>query len=463
MNIYPTKTILAHLADGRPDFYLKREPLVQVEMKAVEWLRKSGVEIIESPVLKSLKDIRDFAELHSCSGAQSLIIHLPIWANPIFSIKLHNFLDLPILLLGNDRPDTSSMVGILGAGGALSQIGVIHKRVFEHQSDDSHREVLAFIRAASVVKTLRGQTLGLFGGRSLGIFTAGADTAQWQKLFGVDIESLDQCEIVKIAEALPREEVQAQTDWFKSMLAGVDFDGKFNSKVLEKQVRSYIATKKLVAEYGFDFIGVKCQPELSDGYVTQCVSHCLMNSFFDADGEKLPFVHACESDADGALSMQILHLITGGGPSSLLDMRWFDSEKNQWVLANCGAVSSAFFATKGDPTGLAHLRMVPHVFGKGGGGALPGAIPPGEITLARLCRKDGNYWMAVVSGRTAKITREDLAKTTSAFPQAYIKANTDADFLNEFGSNHIHMVFGDFSRELSFFCEMVGIPCRIWK
>jgi L-fucose isomerase len=463
MRKHHLKTILAHLADGRPDFYLKREPLVHEELKAVEWLRKRGVEVFESPILNSIQDIREFAEGHNCTGAQSLIIHLPIWANPIFSIKLHNLINLPILLLGNDRPDTSSMVGILGAGGALSQIGCDHQRVFEHKSDASRWEVMAFIRAASVVKALRGQTLGLFGGRSLGIFTAGADAAQWQKLFGVDIESLDQCEIVKTAEALPKEEVDAHLKWFTSKLAGVDYNGTFTPKVLEKQMRSYLATKKLADSYGFDFVGVKCQPELSDGYVTQCVSHCLMNSRFDVSGEKSPFVHACESDADGAMSMQILHLITGGKPASLLDMRWFNAETRQWVLANCGAVSSDFFATKDDPTGLGQLRMVPHVFGKGGGGAIPGAIPPSEVTLARLCRKNGEYWMAVISGHTMKISNNDLAKTTSAFPQAYIQANTDADFLNEFGSNHIHMVFGDYCRELTFFCELVGIRCKTWK
>jgi L-fucose isomerase len=133
------------------------------------------------------------------------------------------------------------------------------------------------------------------------------------------------------------------------------------------------------------------------------------------------------------------------------------------VLANCGAVSACFFATSEDPSGLSQLRLVPHVFGKGGGGALPGAIPPGEVTLARLCRTDGKYWMAVIRGEAQKLSRDGLAKTSAAFPQANIKANTDADFLKEFGSNHIHMVFGDVSRELTFFCEMVGIPCKLWK
>jgi L-fucose isomerase-like protein len=81
---------------------------------------------------------------------------------------------------------------------------------------------------------------------------------------------------------------------------------------VERQVRSYLATRRLAAEHGFDFVGVKCQPEMSDGYVTQCVAHLLCNGTEDADGAQPILVHACESDLDGALTMQILHLLSGG-------------------------------------------------------------------------------------------------------------------------------------------------------
>lgn len=463
MSNIKVKTILVHLADGRSDYYARREPLIREEIKSIDWLRNSNLEIIESPILHSVEEIRTFTDSVRCSGGQSIIVHIPIWANPIFTIMLHNMIDLPILLLGNDRPETSSIVGLLGAGGALDQIGVDHHRVFECNTEESKKEVLAFVRATAAIKLLRGQTLGLFGGRSLGIFTAGADTAQWQKLFGVDIEILDQSEIVKLAEQIPNKEVSSHFEWMVGKVAGVEYDGNFTPQALEKQIRSYLATKALAKQYGFDFVGVKCQPELSDGYVTQCVSHCLMNSLYDADGAKEAFIHACESDADGALSMQILHLVSAGQPSGLLDMRWFNSETQTWVLANCGAISSAFFANKDDPTGLNQLRIVPHVFGNGGGGALPGVILPAQVTLARLCRKDGKYWMAIILGKTIKINPEDLAKTTSAFPQAYVKANTDNEFLQRFGSNHIHIVYGDYTQELIFFCKQIGIPFQIWK
>lgn len=462
MSSIRVKTALAHVADGRSDFFARREKIAQEEIRTLDWLREA-VEVVESPILNSIQDVRDFVEATICSGVQSLIIHFPIWADPIFSIKLHNLLNLPILLLGNDRPDSSSMVGMLGAGGALDQIGARHTRIFEHHSVEARRDALAFLRAAAAFKLLRGQTLGLFGGRSLGIFTAGADTAQWQRLFGIDIEILDQYEIIQRAENLELQEVSQHVNWLTGKLASVNYSGIFTPFTFEKQVRSYLATRQLAAEHGFDFIGVKCQPEMCDGYVSQCVSHCLMNSILDADGNKQALVHACESDADGALTMQILNHVSEGKPAALLDMRWYNAQTHTWVLANCGAAPTSFFATETDPSGLSNLRMQEHVFGKGGGGAISGAIQPQQVTLARLCRRDGEYWMAILPAKTLAMTQDDMAKTTSAFPQACIQANDDANFVNEFGSNHIHMVAGEYSKELIAFCQMVGIPWKIWR
>lgn len=457
------KIALATVADSRLDFFARRKDLVEEELKNLGWLRNdSNIDVIESRVIRSNRDVNTFAEEAMSFGAQSLVVHIPIWADPILTIKLCKHVPLPVLLLGNSRPETSSIVGLLGAGGALDQIDCPHVRVFDG-GNESRKSVIAFVRAAAVRSQLRGQTLGLFGGRSLGIFTAVADPAQWQQVFGVDIEFIDQMEIVKRANELSPEEIEKSTQWLLGRLGSVEFNGLFTPKALDRQIRSYIATQQLIAEHGIDFVGVKCQPELSDGYASQCVSHMLMNGTMDAGGEKKPIVHACESDADGALTMQILHLLSGGKAAALLDIRWFNQETGIWTLANCGAVAAPFFATEEDRSGFSNIRMVPHVFGKGGGGALPAVVSPQQVTLARLCRKGGEYWMAIVSGKVEDVDREELNRTTNVFPQAFVSSSAGADFLADFGSNHIHMVSGDFTKEVAAFCELMGIPYKLWK
>ena len=188
----------------------------------------------------------------------------------------------------------------------------------------------------------------------------------------------------------------------------------------------------------------------------------LLNSTVDAHGPKPPVVHACEADVDGALTMQILHLVSGALPTALLDVRWLDASAGVWTLANCGALPAAFAATEHDPSGLSGIHMVPHVFGAGGGGALPLVASPGEVTLARLSRSAGTYWLAIVNGAVEQRSYAELASTTAAFPQAFVRTCADREFLAAFGSNHLHMVAGRFDLELQAFCRLQGIRWRQW-
>ena len=456
------KVAVATLGDTRDDFYARRKPLVDAGIEQLAWLRQSFT-LLESSVLRSPEEVAAFAQEVRAFGAQALIVHLPVWADPVLTVKLHNHLPLPTLLLGNLSPETSSLVGILGAGGALDQVGCAHLRVLDEGTPESRRPLFAFLRAAGACATLRGQTLGLFGGRSLGIVTATADPAQWQRLFGVDIQHFDQTEIVDVAESLPSEAVDHESAWLTGRVSAVEHNETFTPGKLRKQVASYMATRRLIADKGLDFVGVKCQPELSDGYVCQCMAHMLVNGAIDSSGTKAPVVHACESDADGALTMQILHLLSGGHPVALLDVRWLNVHKGLWTLANCGAMPSAFYATPEDPDGLGGVRLVPHVFGRGGGGAAPAVVAAQTVTLARLCRRNGEYWMAIVAGRTVQGSREDLARTTSAFPQAFVESSAGLEFVQQFGSNHIHMVSGDYVEELKAFCRLVGVPAQLWE
>ena len=62
---------------------------------------------------------------------------------------------------------------------------------------------------------------------------------------------------------------------------------QFDAEKLQRQVRSYLATRRLIGQHGLDFVGVKCQPELSNGYVCQCVAHMLLNGTLDAEGDEI--------------------------------------------------------------------------------------------------------------------------------------------------------------------------------
>lgn len=462
-----TRIALATVVDSRADYLAVRRPLLEAEKSQADWLASayclySGDQAGGWAEIGSHAAVDEFAAGARAFGAQALVIFVAIWADPVFSLRLARQLSLPTLLLGNTRPDTSSFVGMLGAGGALDQVGIAHERQFDYATPAGQRKIRAFLDAAGAVARLRGQRLGLFGGWSLGIFSAGADPVQSQQRFGVDVEYIDQLQIRQAAEALPAETVQQHQQWLSQRLAGVQYGGKFTPLAFERQVRSYLATCALAKQYNLDFVGVKCQPEMSDGYATQCVAHFLMNGDEDQDGPKPTMVHACESDADGALTMQILHQLNGGRPTALLDVRWFDPQQETWVLANCGAMAAAFFASPADPSGLSALTAQQHVFGEGGGGALSGVVPEGPVTLARLCRRNNQYWMAILPGQVVTARPETLQQVTPAFPKAVVRCQVGMELLAELGSNHIHMSAGDLTEELLAFCRLLAIPYQLW-
>ena len=410
--------VLITVGDDRPEFYSVREPYVLEQRASLKWVADRYA-VADFGVVNSLEAM----EAAICEAgkvtAHCLLLHVPIWAPPAFSLNISRQLELPVMLIGNSLPQTSSMVGLLGAGGALDQVGIRHERIFDMNAAPNQEKIGAFIQAARVRNQLKGQRYGRFGGCSLGIFTAEADPAQWQQLFGVETVAIDQIEIAKEAESYDRGVVDKHLRWLmKGIKNGADLSQDMKAAA-EKQVRSYLATKKIIEAKRLSFVAVKCQPELSDGYVTQCVSHMLLNSSFDAEGMKPCVVHACESDSDGVLTMRILNMLSQGKATALLDIRYYDKEADEWIFANCGALACDFYEQSDGGAGISQVSAVKHAFGKGGGLAYSAMASPRAVTLARLCRKAGQYKMTVLSGEVVK--NHNGGNTTMQFPQARVK------------------------------------------
>jgi L-fucose isomerase len=89
-------------------------------------------------------------------------------------------------------------------------------------------------------------------------------------------------------------------------------------------------------------------------------------------------------------------------------------------------------------------------------------VSPGPVTLARLCRKDGQYWMSIAPAEVVPADPEQINRTTPAFPKAFVRFAAGQEFLAQYGSNHIHLVRGDFTEELLALCSMAGIPSKMW-
>ncbi|MGE5551960.1 MAG: L-fucose/L-arabinose isomerase family protein [Bacteroidota bacterium] len=453
---------LLTLADHRDEFYAQRAPLAEAETAKVRGLGEA-VEFVLDELVRSGETARAAGYRARNAGADILLLHTPIWAPPNLGLIAARIAGLPVALLANTALATSGLPGLLSCAATLDQAGIAHRRFFGDVAAPAFRNaLLSFFKAGAVRRALVGSRMCLLGGFGVGLYSASLDPAQWQKLFGIEISHVDQLEIVRRAEALTPAEVEPHVRWLLGHIGRAELDAPSLSPAhLERQIRSYLATRALLQEGGYDFAALKCQPELSNGYALQCLNVALLNDPYDADGAKRPCPCSCEADADGALTMKILSLLSAK-PAALLDVRGFLPEEGLLVLANCGGMPTYFAGRSERPeVNLAEVHILPHVFGRAGGGTTQFVAAPGSLTLARLCRRDGKYWLAVVHGEAVAKPREFLRQSTYPWPHAFLRGGVSPDgFVEGFGSNHLHAAAGDWRRELKDLCGLYEIEYR---
>jgi L-fucose isomerase len=451
---------------SREDVYQQRKPIQDREVEKFIGELSNDLEFVSTSFgeIRSKNDIRRAVEEIGTQNVTATILYIPIFTNPAYVSLTARLLNMPLILMGNISPDTMSQLGLLASGGAIDQVGINCKRIIGDISDKAMKvSLLRHLKAVSLSRSLTGLTFGCIGGRSLGISTGTADTAQWQKIFGIDIEHIDQFELVRRANMVSDDEVAKYKSWIESLYGKIVYKkGRLEDAQMDKMIRSYLATRSIIRDYELDFIGIKCQPELSNGYVLQCLNVQLINDPYDADGMKEPIVCSCEADCDGALTMQILKIVSGGKPTALQDIAYIDN--HSMVLANCGSMASYFSALSDSPEeNLKKVYLQPHDFGEAGGASTQFVAAANIYTYARLMRRDGKYWMAIIRGETEERSREALKKYSWYRPTSFVRIQINSqDFFSEYGSNHIHCVCGDYVDDLAAFCQYRSIPCKVY-
>jgi L-fucose isomerase len=342
-------------------------------------------------------------------------------------------LNKPIFVLEMPYEDTNAITGVACFRGGLNEIGI--KNIFFYgdlKDERIKREIINFSTAAAVVKKLTESKYGFLGGQSLGMYTTMFDYAQMKRVFGIEPIHEDQLKIVTVAKSLPQGLVNSKKEEIKNNFRIENVD----EEQLEKSVRVYLALKAIVEENKYNFVGVKCQPEMIDNYCSCCLALSLLTD----DG--IPA--ACECDTNGALSMYVLSLLSGC-PSYFGDIVKIDTHNNLLCTANCGCAATKL------SSGSTTLHKQYDWMGKAGGVVTCFVCKEGEVTLLRFFRVEGNYRMLISKANT--IESKDLLPTKEYWPHAFIKLS-DADsvdrFIRNVNSNHIHFTYGNYLEQLKY-------------
>ncbi len=459
-------------SDGR-DFL--KEPLVEVNNRFMEALKtrlkEAGYDVVAGrEVVWTNRLAAKEATFIRSQNVDLTIFNYAVWAFPQFTAIAAKFAPGPFLLYSNINPQYPGLVALMAASGALDQTGVDHRKLFGSLEDETIlQRMFDYIDAAGAVSKLRGETYGLYGGRAIGIYTAVSNTDQWMAEFGIDVEHVDQLEVIRRTEQIDRAKVKAAREWCEKYVKKIHYNGKeLTPEKLELQIRIYYAMKEINEEKGFDFCGIKSQTELTNNYCTTDVPEAFMNDPYDFDGPKEPMVCATEADMDAALTMEIFkHL--ANTPVLFADVRHYFAEHGILDLVNSGQHATYFAAKSFDfKENLAKVEFRPEgIYFPAGGASVFHLAAPGEVTLARLMRVSGQYWMAIVPGEFVQfddaLNEELINQVQDNWPHAFCKLKVEPEeFFSSYSCNHIHGVYGNQIDKLIAVCELLDIPHTLY-
>ncbi|MCX6971883.1 MAG: L-fucose isomerase [Verrucomicrobia bacterium] len=242
---------------------------------------------------------------------------------------------------GTERPGAVYLAAVLAGH---SQKGIpafgIYGRDVQDAGDgnipaDVAQKILQFAKAGLVVAQMRGKSYLAMGGVSMGIAGSIVDQALFENYLGMRVETVDMTEILRRIDKgiYDVEEYQSALQWVKSNCPeGKDYNSQDTTRSRaqldsewETSVKMAIIARDLMggnpnlAENGFGeeaqghnsiAAGFQGQRQWTDYQPNGDFLEAILNSSFDWNGLRAPFIVATENDALNAASMLFGHLLT---------------------------------------------------------------------------------------------------------------------------------------------------------
>jgi L-fucose/D-arabinose isomerase len=421
---------------------------------AREAIKKTGAQVYDMGKMArtNAEMIRQGEELRR-KGIHVLVVCVGTWTYSSTTVMAAIKADVPVIVWAASSIETFGIVGGAIARGALDEVGIKNYLVYGDFGDKKTIDQLSIlVNGIAGATKLRGMVYGDGGSRCMGMYTARIDPSEWMSRFGIDVDGFEQVDVIERSKKYSDQEAKKFLIWMKEEFGGVEA----KEEVMIAQIKLYFALREVIEQKGYDFIAVKCLPELPSSYTTFCVAHALLNDTQDDGfGEKCSFVCGCEADANGALTMQILNNISGK-TTMFTDVLYYDYEDNMIRMCNCGSQPTDFAKSRKDVTWVTEgLRE----FNWKIGGACPRYVgKPGKLTIARLSRINGEYVMLILTADALDIPLEKINETNSQQPHVFATLNCKQEnFIKELRSNHIHVVEGDYKQELITVCQVLDI------
>jgi L-fucose isomerase-like protein len=340
-------------------------------------------------------------------------------------------------------------VGGLVMHGALQEVAIPHKFVYGAADEPEEIDkIVSYCRASHLKNWLNMSTIGTFGGRGMGQTCGAADPSQWMKTFGVDIDSRDTAELVRTAQSIEGREIAALEPRIRQLFG----EPPAANVVNERSIRLYLAIKKLVQTWDWDFYTIQSFPGLGDDYSASCFAQSMMLE--DGCGT------STLGDFNTAMTVLLLTRLSRE-PVYYGDLQHIDKKNREIKIIGDGACPPSL-AGKLGPAGFAEHGIPTE--GEAGGLSIRLVCKVGEGVLARLGRVDGRFTMVITRASifeppADRLEARQLECGIPFWPHGFVTAHCDIDAMLENWTNEYACLgYGpELYADLVDFCRMTGI------
>ena len=242
---------------------------------------------------------------------------------------------------GTERPGAVYLASVLAthAQKGLPAFGIYGHEVQDKDDtsipDDVKTKILRFARAAVAAATLRGKSYLQIGSVTMGIGGSIIDPSFFEEYLGMRVESVDEVEIIRRMDQgiYDHKEYEKALAWVKSNChEGIDKNPKELQKSKEEKEKDWEFTVKMCCiikdlfngnqnlpegneeeAVGHNAIvgGFQGQRQWTDFYPNCDFPESILNSSFDWNGAREPYVLGTENDTLNATGMLFEKLLTG--------------------------------------------------------------------------------------------------------------------------------------------------------
>jgi L-fucose isomerase len=262
-----------------------------------------------------------------CYGAETMDM------NPLYPKAVWGF-------NGTERPGAVYLAAVLAAHNqkGLPAFGIYGRDVQDRTDTsippDVEQKLLRFGRAGLAVATMRGKSYLSLGGTSMGIAGSTVDPDFFEDYLGMRVEPVDMTEVVRRVEEriYDEEELTRALAWVKARCReGRDYNGPGFQRTRQQKDADWtmsvkmtliardlmVGNERLAEGNGEEALGRNAilggfqgQRHWTDHFPNGDFMEAILNSSFDWNGIREPFVFATENDSLNGVSMLFGHLLT---------------------------------------------------------------------------------------------------------------------------------------------------------